>query len=234
MARRRVRNALNRPQAVAGVVVPPLFYAVMIVLGLITPGYNAISRFGSELSLGRLGGFMIANFIVMGLAELAFALGLWRVIGARRSGRLGTVMVGVIGAAFVVAGVFVTDPNGTIATFHGALHFGAAITLFFISFPIAGLAMAVRFRDQRVFAAYSALTGIATPLLFVATFLSGDLLGLFERVLIAIDLIWLTVLAGLSYVGVLAAPLPPRRTLPRFFPSSDGMTERPTRGDTDL
>jgi len=62
--------------------------------------------------------------------------------------------------------------------------------------PTAGLAMARRFRHhQRGFAFYSAITAVATPVLFIATFLSGDLLGLMERILIGVDLLWLAVLA---------------------------------------
>ena len=181
----------------AGMVAPIVFYAVMIVLGQLTPGYDALSRFGSELSLGRLGPIMIANFILLGICEIAFAVWLRQVIGPQRSGRLGAAMVGVAGVAFVVAGVFVTDPQGTVPpTTHGILHVVAALLLFPLAMPTAGLAMARRFRHhQRGFAFYSAITAVATPVLFIATFLSGDMLGLMERILIGVDLLWLAVLA---------------------------------------
>ena len=57
-----------------------------MVLGFITPGYDWVARYGSELSLGLLGWIMIANFIVLGLVELAFAMALGRVIADRVSG----------------------------------------------------------------------------------------------------------------------------------------------------
>ena len=41
-----------------------------MVLGFITPGYDWVARYGSELSLGLLGWIMIANFIVLGLWNL--------------------------------------------------------------------------------------------------------------------------------------------------------------------
>ncbi|GEM_PF-2543329 len=179
----------------AAIVVPPVFFAVILVLGAVTPGYDAISRFASDLSLGPLGGIMIANFIVLGLVEAAFGLVFWSVVGARRSGRLGAAVIFIIGLAFLDAGVFVTDPYGKLATVHGAFHFAAAVTLFFITVPIGGFALAWRYRAERAFAIYSALTGLATPCLFIATFLSGDKLGLMERIVIGVILAWLTILA---------------------------------------
>jgi Protein of unknown function (DUF998) len=197
----RAANRLARATALAAVVAPATFYTVMIVLGQVTSGYDALNRFGSELSFGPLGWIMIANFIVLGLAEVAFAVGLQRVVGTRRSGRLGTIMVGAAGAALLVAGVFVTDPAGTLVSVHGALHLGAALVLFLVTLPTAGLAFAYRFRDHRGFALCSALVGVGTPVLFIATFTSGQPVGLMERSLIGLDFLWLAILALLVFRG---------------------------------
>jgi hypothetical membrane protein len=177
------------------VAAPAVFFAIMLVLGAVTPGYDAMSRMGSELSLGPLGWVMIANFIGLGLTEVAFGVTLFRAVGPAFAGRLGAAMVTLVGIAFLDAGVFVTDPMGAQATTHGVLHVLAAVVIFFLAVPIGGLAMAWRCRRQHGYAAYSALTAIATPLLLVATFLSGDVEGLMERVVIGVALVWLTVLA---------------------------------------
>jgi hypothetical membrane protein len=177
------------------VVAPPVFFLVMLALGAVTPGYNALAQMGSELSLAPLGWVMIANFIALGLTEFAFGVSLFRAIGPSWSGRLGAAMVTLVGIAFLDAGVFVTDPPGTAVTTHGVLHVLAAVTLFFISIPIGAAAIAWRFRSDRRYAIYSALSAVASPVLLVATFLSGDLTGLTERVLIAMALAWLSVLA---------------------------------------
>ena len=42
-----------RRVALAGIVAPAGFFTVMMVLGLVTPGYDWIARYGSELSLGK-------------------------------------------------------------------------------------------------------------------------------------------------------------------------------------
>lgn len=182
----------------AGTIAPPGFFAVMMVLGWVTPGYDWIARYGSELSLGRLGWIMIANFVALGAVEIGLAAALARTIGDRVSGWVAVAGVGLIGAAFVVAGVCVTDParlvNGA-HSWHGIVHAFTAVVIFFIATPIAGLAMARRVGRRRRFAIYCAVTAVATPALLVATFVSGNLLGLAERVVIAFLLAWLTVLA---------------------------------------
>jgi len=184
--------------AVAGIVVPAGFFAVMMVLGLVTPGYDWVSRYGSELSLGRLGWIMIANFIAPGVAELVLAAALGRTIGDQVSGRVAAAAVGLLGAAFVVAGICVTDPATLVTgarTWHGMVHGLMAAVIFFIAAPIAALATARRCRRQRRFARYCVLTAVATPALLIATFNSGSLLGLTERIVIAVLLAWLTTLA---------------------------------------
>jgi hypothetical membrane protein len=191
-------NGWTRRVALAGMVAPAGFFTVMMVLGLVTPGYDWVARYGSELSLGRLGAIMIANFIALGVAELALAAALGRTIGDGISGWVATAAVGLLGAAFVVAGACVTDPARLLSgahTWHGMVHGLMAAVIFFIATPIAALATARRCRGQRGFARYSALTALATPLLLVATFSSGGLLGLTERIVIAVVLAWLTTLA---------------------------------------
>lgn len=186
-------------------VAPPVFFVVMLLLGAVTPGYNTLGQMGSELSLAPLGWVMISNFIILGVTEIVFGVSLFRVIGSRWSGRLGAAMVTLVGIAFVDAGVFVTDHPGASVTTHGVLHVLAAVTIFFIAVPIGGAAIAWRFRSDRRYAIYSALTAIASPLLLVATFLSGDLLGLTERIVIAVALAWLSILALRAAGGVDAA-----------------------------
>ena len=124
---------------------------------------------------------MIANFIALGVVELALAAAMGRMVGDRASGGVATAAVGVLGAAFVTAGVCVTDPARLITgahTWHGMVHGLMAAVIFFIATPVAGLATARRLRDQRRFARYSALTALATPVLLVVTFNSGGLLRL--------------------------------------------------------
>ncbi len=182
----------------AAMAAPAVFFAVMMSLGLVTPGYDWVARYGSELSLGPLGWIMIANFVVLGAAELALAVALGCVAGDRLSGRVAAAAVGLLGAAFVTAGICVTDPARLISgahTWHGLVHALMAVVIFFVATPAAALAAARRLGRWRGFAGYSLLTAVATPALLVVTFVSGSLVGLAERVVIAVVLAWLTALA---------------------------------------
>ncbi len=184
--------------ASVAVVAPVLFFAVIMVLGFVTPGYNWTARYASELSLGGLGWVMIANFILFGLVELGLATALWPTVADRMSGWVAAIAVGVFGAAFVVAGVCVTDPAKLVAgshTWHGMVHALMAVVIFFIATPIAGLFTGFRFRHQIRLAAYCVVTAVATPALLVLTFVSGSLVGLTERIAIAVLLAWLTTVA---------------------------------------
>jgi hypothetical membrane protein len=199
-------NRSVRRVALAGMIAPATFFTIMMVLGLVTPGYNWIARYGSELSLGRLGWIMIVNFVALGVVEIALAVALGRTIGNRVSGWVAAGAVGLIGAAFVVAGICVTDPaklvNGA-HSWHGIVHAFTAVVIFFIATPIAALAVARRMRRRRRFAIYCVVTSLSTPALLVATFVSGNLLGLAERIVIAFVLTWLTILAGELHRGAL-------------------------------
>jgi hypothetical protein len=76
--------------ALAGIVAPVGFFTVMTVLGQVTPDYDWVARYGSELSLGSLGWIMIVNFVALGLVELALAAALGRTIGNKISGWVAT------------------------------------------------------------------------------------------------------------------------------------------------
>jgi hypothetical protein len=121
---------------------------------------SAIRTAASNLSLGHYGPVMITGFLAYGVAQMLFAVGLWRACRMSRPGRIGAGAVGAAGAAFVIAGVFVTDPrDGTVVTLHGALHVGAALVIFFAAWPVAMLAFARLFIAERGVAVMSAVAG---------------------------------------------------------------------------
>ena len=57
-----------------GVVVPIFFTVVYTVDGFFLPGYDAISRPTSDLSLGPDGWIQIINFILLGLTMMGLAV----------------------------------------------------------------------------------------------------------------------------------------------------------------
>ena len=180
--------------ALAGVLGPPLFVAVFLVVGLIKPGYNPITRDVSESAIGELGWIQIANFLMLGAALLLFAIGLWQGFGDRSSGRIGSVLVAIAGIGLLGAGVFVTD-EGALAqptTFHGIVHdLASAVT--FLSLLISAFVFARRFWPDRLFAIYSILSGLAIPAGFAIADRANA--GLVQRVMVVLFWTWLTILA---------------------------------------
>ena len=81
------------------------------------------------------------------------------------------------------------------------VHALMAAVISFVATPAAGLALTVRLRRHHRLAGYCALTAVASPALLVLTFVSGSLLGLAERVVIAVVFAWLIVLAFHLYRG---------------------------------
>ena len=187
--------------AIAGLIAPGLFFVTMTVLGFLTPGYSPVHTAASNLSLGKYGWVMIANFVVYGILEIIFARGLWLAYRSAQPGRLGARAVALNGVAFLVAGVFVTDPvAGKVTTLHGMLHVAAALALFFVAWPIAMIAFARYFRTARIFSVISMAAAVVIPVLFIATWADAGIFGLLERLMLAAGWAWLTVLAARLYV----------------------------------
>ncbi len=183
----------TRRLALAGILGPPFFVVVFLVLGFIKPGYDPVVRFVSEGSIGELGWIQIVNFLVFGATLLVFSLALWQGFGDRLSGRIGSVLIGIVGVGAVSAGIFVADPDSQIITTHGALHVAVSLVAF-LGLALACIFFAKRFWNDLPFAIYSIATGALIPVTFSSINAIGKP-GLVQRVLIVIVWSWLTILA---------------------------------------
>lgn len=83
-----------------------VFFAVLLIEGARRHGYNPIYHTGSELELGERGGIQRANFLLMGSAMFAFAVGVQRTLESI----LGAVLLAIFGFGLITAGVFAPDP----------------------------------------------------------------------------------------------------------------------------
>lgn len=186
--------ALTRSLALAGVFGPPLFVVVLITLGAIKPGFNALTQAGSEESIGDLGWVQNFNFVIDGLALMVLAIALLLGQGDRRSGRIGGALIATAGVGLVCAGIFVTDPGFRAVTVHGNLHMVASL-LIFPSLMIGAVVFAKRFWRDRGFAIFSIVSGLIIPISLVTSFSLHRWPGLFQRVMIVVVWTWLTLLA---------------------------------------
>ena len=91
---------------IVGVAAAMVFVVILLVEGVLRPGYAPIYHIGSELSLGDRGWIQIANFLQMGVGMFAYAVGIYRSLNTPS----GAVLLSIFGLRMIAAGVFVTDP----------------------------------------------------------------------------------------------------------------------------
>jgi hypothetical protein len=149
------RSTSVGPLLIAGAVAGPLFVAVVLAQAYTRTGFDLARHPLSSLALGDLGWLQIANFIVCGGLTLAGAVGLRRALTPGRGSTWIPRLIGLGGAALIVAGVFRTDPiNGypigtaDTVTWHGIVH-STAPTVAGIAGLIAYVLFARRFAADR-------------------------------------------------------------------------------------
>ncbi len=193
---------------IGGALAGPLFTAAWIAGSALTSDYDPNRHLVSTLALGKFDWLQVASFFVSGLLALGFALGLRRALRPPGS-TWGPLLIGLAGIGLIGAGAFVTDPaNGfpvgtplvpTETTTNGMLHnlFAAA---FLFGLPVMAFVFTRYFgrAGERGWAIVSALSGVA---FFAAFFLQrfdsdpAARFGLYQRIGITTNLLWLTLLA---------------------------------------
>jgi hypothetical membrane protein len=162
----------------AGVIGPLLFIVVFLVEGLTRPGYSAWRHYVSQLATGDGGWVQVVNFLVCGTLMVAFAIGLYFALRGRRGSIGGSMLLGLFGAALLVAGIFVTDPAlgypvgaAPVHTAHGMIHGLAGLAAFSL-LPASAFVMAWHFASKpgsRRWVVYSAGIGILLVACFIAS-----------------------------------------------------------------
>lgn len=196
---RRVRRGMRAGwRLIAGIAAPACLWAVSLVLGAVSPGYDPVSRSLSALATTPLGGLMSAAFIGTALLELAFAAGVRDTLGATEvQRRVAALVVMVLALLTLLLALFPTDPPGVPRSPAGRGHLLVALG-YSIALPASAVVFAGIFgRDAR-------WRGYRRPTLFVALSLTalfpvlvnavnGELrpwLGLIERLYFAIPSLW--------------------------------------------
>jgi hypothetical protein len=208
--RRNLRDPATQWLLACGAVGAFGFVIVALAAGAVRPQYSPLYHHISALSLGEGGWIQLTNFIMTGVLMLFYALGLRRALVSGRGSVWGPILIAAFGLGLIAAGIFVQDaafgyPPGAPAgipeahTIHGTLHNVASLVVFG-SLPAACFVFFRRFltSQNRGWAAYSLLTGLAVPAFIVASsvaLFSDGPAGLFQR---------LSVTAGWLWVGLLA------------------------------
>lgn len=159
-----------------GAIAGPLFILVVLVQDYTRAGVDPRTQALSLLSLGPLGWVQTANFVLTGVLDLCYALGLWRRLHPGRAGTWGPLLIGAYGFGLIVVGVFHTDPAygyppgvpaATHPSWHGAIHALVALILF-LALSAALLVFARYFlsRRERWWAAYCLASAVLMLVLF--------------------------------------------------------------------
>jgi hypothetical protein len=185
-----------------GMAAAVVFVTVLLIEGVLRPGYDPVYHTGSELQLGERGWIQRANFVQMGVGMLAFAAG----VHGTTNSVAAAVLLAIFGVGWIVSGVFAPDavrgyppgaPSGPPAelTQQHKIHDAAGPVMFLAVF---GACLALVGRLQDPWQAYTLLTAVAGLALTAWTALAYQRdaanTGLVQRGLIVVYLGWIVLL----------------------------------------
>lgn len=201
-----------RVLAVAGITAPLLFGILLVAAGLLRPGYDHIADYISELGVGANAWVMNTNFLLTGLLLAAFSLGLARALGAGKSARAGSALVGISGSGVFAAGIFSCDPGcpSSGASLSQQMHDTVSI-IAFVAIMIAPIIVSLGMKRDPLwqgYRLYSIATGVAAIAFFFLFFASTLYVGALQRLFVATPFLWIGVIALRLLKVSRLAPLP--------------------------
>jgi len=179
----------------------PLAFAVaVLVLGSQRPGYSQVGQFISELLTGSGGIVMQGSFVLFGLAAIALAGILSGRLGSRAAS-VGSILLAVFGASVIGGGLVPCDDCTNFLAGSPANIFHSIMPLigFTAMLPVPILLSRAMRSDAALApkARLSAVLGVAYVLTYVVfmTQAQGPYLGLFQRAVIVLIIVWIELLA---------------------------------------
>jgi hypothetical protein len=194
------RINLNTILALAGIIGPLILIAADYTVAFSDPGYNFIRHSISSLAWAKLGWLQTISFLAIGLLVEIFVAGLYFNISGRRGFGFGITLLALFGFGMLLIGAFHTDPAVGSKTFEGAIHGVVAKTIFWL-FPIAALCIAPSLKKNsywRPLFVYSIAAAVFAILFMISSlWMPKDFMwfGLFERILVADEVLWLAIMA---------------------------------------
>ncbi len=123
---------LSRVFSLFGILAPPTLVIVIIVAGLLTPGYNQLKDTISSLSdqASKTPQLMTVGFLVYGVLIIGFSYALYLKLRHGIRAHVAWFMLTLYGICMILAGVFQNSPGGSHATLNteGILHNAVIIT----------------------------------------------------------------------------------------------------------
>ncbi len=194
------RLGMNGLLALAGIAGPIVLVVMDLTAALSSPGYSLVKDSISSLAWAPLGWVQTIGFLVIGLLVELFVAGLYFSIRGVRGFGFGVALLAFFGFGLLLIGAFHTDPSPTVTTFEGAIHGVVAKAIFWI-FPVAALLIAPSLRKNpfwRPLFIYSVIAAAAAVGLMIASLWlpeENSRFGLFERILVADEVLWVEIMA---------------------------------------
>lgn len=215
LARTMIASSPKRPSAtierlawlcLAGIA---LYVALDVLLFFLRPDLPILRRAESDYGNGPWAWIMDANFLLRCAFSLAAAGALWAALPRSAISRVAIGLLALWAIASGALAFFADDYEGTLPTAHGKIHLLAA-GIAFLSCLIATLlltmVLARLWRTRATDAALVVIWLVAALGLFLlgrAGFRPGALDGLYERIFLGGELLWM----GVAMWGVIHRPV---------------------------
>lgn len=175
-----------------------VFALALVVLHILDSDLSVVEEYLSVYALGDYGWLSRAANLAMGLGVIAVALGLRATLREGKRVAASWILILIAGVGFIISGIFDTDPTSTVeSTTGGALHdLGGYISM--LSIMIATWLLRGAFkRDVNYSDMYRTQTWFALLMTsaLVALMAFESILGLTQRVFVAVVVAWLIILA---------------------------------------
>jgi hypothetical membrane protein len=191
---------LVRYSAISGIAAPVIFTLTVGILGFIQPGYSHLSQLMSEL--GETGApyaiiMNVLGFGLFGILIVGFAPGLYFALRQRRTAFAGSAFILAAGVAFIAMAFLPCDTACVPVTTAGRMHLVLGLVAV-IAAVMAACILAYPMRMEMYwhgFWIYSLASGVLV-LLLLPFFLSVQSYeGMFQRLMVAVILVWTEVIA---------------------------------------
>jgi hypothetical protein len=186
--------------ACAGILGPAIFVTTDLTAGLTDPFYNYFRHSISSLAYSQLGWLQTIGFLTIGLLVELFVAGLFFGLKGRRGFGFGILFLVLFGFGLLLIGAFHTDPYVGPHTIEGSIH-GISAKIVFWTLPMAALLIVPSLRQNAYWHSltrYSIISSIIAFMLMLGSFWMADdfrWFGLFERLLVVIEICWVVVMA---------------------------------------
>jgi hypothetical membrane protein len=189
--------------ALAGILGPVVFLITDLLAGLSTPFYNYSRHSISSLAWSDFGWLQTIGFLTIGLLIELFVAGLYFGLKGNRRYDLGLGLMMLFGFGLLLVGAFHTDPYVGPHSLEGNIHLTSAKIVFWL-LPLAGLLMTSSLKKHPHWKSLFMYTWISS--IFAILFMISSLIwmqddfiwfGLFERILVGVEIAWILVMAVL-------------------------------------